>query len=161
MKDTVKILERDQPRTALYRVKTPYELVYIGITDDVGRRMKQHREKHWWPNADGWVEVTWYDTRAEAAAAEKDAIQNEHPRWNRAENSRPTPTVRVARTNRGEAKFKNLISVREAAVLLGVSEKTVRRYVSNGTFVAYRLGPRTIRLDRAQIEDAFVPIPTA
>jgi excisionase family DNA binding protein len=55
-----------------------------------------------------------------------------------------------------------LVSLPEAARLLGgCSERTVRRWISEGRLRAYRIGPRFIRLDLAEVEAMLSPIPTA
>lgn len=50
------------------------------------------------------------------------------------------------------------IGVSEAAQLLGLSVLTVRRYVASGRLRAYRVGDKTIRLDRNDVEAMLVPI---
>jgi excisionase family DNA binding protein len=52
-----------------------------------------------------------------------------------------------------------LISLHEAGELLGVSEKTIRRYVAAGRITGYRLGPRLIRVDRNEVENQLRQIP--
>jgi excisionase family DNA binding protein len=45
-----------------------------------------------------------------------------------------------------------LVSLREAAEILAVSTKTVRRYIAAGDLEAFRLGGRTIRIKAESIE---------
>lgn len=40
----------------------------------------------------------------------------------------------------------------EAADLVSVSPRTIRRYIAAGRLTAYRVGPRIIRLDADQVE---------
>ncbi|SNC71564.1 DNA binding domain-containing protein, excisionase family [Kytococcus aerolatus] len=47
-----------------------------------------------------------------------------------------------------------------AAEHLNVSPRTLRRMVSEGRIPAYRLGPRLIRFDVADLDAALRPIPT-
>ena len=55
--------------------------------------------------------------------------------------------------------LKELFSVREAAEFLGVSDSTIRRYISNGRLQAYRLGDeRLIRIKRQDLERLLSPI---
>lgn len=54
-----------------------------------------------------------------------------------------------------------LLTMRQAADLLGVNERTIRRYISAGRLTAYRVGPRFIRLDRRELDDLFQPVPAA
>ena len=54
---------------------------------------------------------------------------------------------------------KVLFSVQEAAEFLGVSESTIRRYISDGRLLAYRLGEqRLIRIKRQDLEKLLSPI---
>lgn len=53
------------------------------------------------------------------------------------------------------------ISQAEAAEYLGMSVKTVRRYISEGRLTGYRLGNQQLRVDRDEVEALFKPIPTA
>jgi len=48
-------------------------------------------------------------------------------------------------------EFKSLPprpTIKQAAEAIGVHDKTIRRRISEGTLVAYRIGPRSIRVDR-------------
>lgn len=50
----------------------------------------------------------------------------------------------------------------EAAELLGVTDRTIRVYISRGTLRAHRVrGSRLIRIDRADVEALLTPIPSA
>lgn len=53
------------------------------------------------------------------------------------------------------------ISQAEAAEYLGMSVKTVRRYISEGRLTGFRLGNQQLRVDRDEVEALFKPIPTA
>jgi excisionase family DNA binding protein len=55
----------------------------------------------------------------------------------------------------------HLISIGQAAAYAGVSTKTLRRRIADGTIPAVRLGPRAIRVRPGDIEAALRPIPTA
>ena len=58
-----------------------------------------------------------------------------------------------------EEMQKELFSVQEAAEFLGVSESTIRRYVSDGRLLAYRLGDeRLIRIKRQDLDKLLSPI---
>ena len=58
-----------------------------------------------------------------------------------------------------EKMKEQLLSVQEAAEFLGVSESTVRRYISNGQLQAYRLGnERLIRIKWQDLEKLLSPI---
>lgn len=70
--------------TALYRVyDAEGTLLYIGISQNPDVRFGQHSQtKDWWGEVTD-RKVEWLPTRAEAAVAEKAAIQAENPHWNR------------------------------------------------------------------------------
>ncbi len=53
------------------------------------------------------------------------------------------------------------ISIADAAVRLGVSPKTVRRRIADGSLPAYRVGPHLVRLDPAEVDALLRPIPCA
>lgn len=52
-------------------------------------------------------------------------------------------------------------TIAEAAQRTGVSTKTIRRRIADGTLTGYRFGPTLIRLDPAQVDGLLRPIPTA
>lgn len=52
-------------------------------------------------------------------------------------------------------------SLAEAGAYVGVSTKTIRRRVADGTIPAHRIGPRLVRVDLDDVDDAFRTIPTA
>ena len=56
---------------------------------------------------------------------------------------------------------RHWISLNEAAEYLGVQPLTVRRMVARGDLTAYRLGSRLLRFDRAELDAAMRPVPTA
>lgn len=56
---------------------------------------------------------------------------------------------------------RHLVSLAEAGRLLNCSPRTVRRRVAEGTLKAYRVGPRLIKIDAADVDALLRPIPTA
>jgi excisionase family DNA binding protein len=52
-------------------------------------------------------------------------------------------------------------SIAAVADALGCSTRTVRRYISDGRLTGYRMGPRLIRVDMAEVDALLSPIPTA
>ena len=46
-------------------------------------------------------------------------------------------------------------SIAEAGRDWGISPRTVRRRIEDGTLMAYRIGPKLIRLDAAEVAEAF------
>lgn len=59
------------------------------------------------------------------------------------------------------SKGSPFLTVAEAAARIGVNTKTVRRRIADGSLVGYRVGPRLIRLDPAEVDALLRPIPTA
>ena len=53
------------------------------------------------------------------------------------------------------------ITIAEAAQYLGITTKSVRRYIAAGQLTGYRVGSRLIRLDASQVEDLLRPMPNA
>ena len=51
-----------------------------------------------------------------------------------------------------------LLTVREAATLVKVSPLTISRYLRQGRLRAYRVGPRAIRVRRADVETLLKPV---
>jgi excisionase family DNA binding protein len=57
---------------------------------------------------------------------------------------------------------RQLVSISTAAEHLGLSEKSLRRYIANGLITGYRVGQRRlIRVDLHEVESRLLtPIPT-
>ena len=79
-----------EERHALYRFyDAREELLYVGITDEPWRRWREHvRTKPWYPRVKHQA-ITWYEDKAAAEAAEREAIRSECPRFNIAGAVRP------------------------------------------------------------------------
>lgn len=56
---------------------------------------------------------------------------------------------------------RRLESIERAADYIGVSTKTIRRYIAAGRVTGYRTGPRLIRVDLNELDAMLRPIPTA
>lgn len=52
-------------------------------------------------------------------------------------------------------------SLAQASTRTGLSIRTLRRRISDGRLIAYRSGPRVIRLDPADVDRLMTRIPTA
>ncbi|GAB3994433.1 helix-turn-helix domain-containing protein [Nocardioides marmoraquaticus] len=53
------------------------------------------------------------------------------------------------------------LSIEEAADLLSLSVKTIRRRIADGTIPAYHCGNRAIRIRLADLESALERVPSA
>lgn len=70
--------------TALYRIWGEADLLlYIGISNDFGRRWTEHAKKQpWWGEKRRLAVDEWYASRPEAETAETAAIKAEGPKYN-------------------------------------------------------------------------------
>lgn len=67
----------------VYRVYDDADrLIYVGCTNNLFRRLAQQEEMAWWAPQGAKVRAKVYPTQTEGLAAERKAIQTEHPRWN-------------------------------------------------------------------------------
>lgn len=70
-----------RPR-ALYRIfNADGQLLYVGISVDVGHRLACHSRRGWWTEV-ATITVQHFATERQALEAERDAILNEHPLHN-------------------------------------------------------------------------------
>lgn len=53
------------------------------------------------------------------------------------------------------------VPLNEAADYATLSERTIRRYITQGLLTGYRIGPRQIRIDLNELDALFTAIPTA
>lgn len=93
--------EGPQPeRTGVYRIRgDAAELLYIGMTNCLPARWNSHMlYQPWWHEVRA-LSIEYYDSREEAAAAEKAAILAERPKYNKAylmpSRTGPRPKPRV------------------------------------------------------------------
>jgi excisionase family DNA binding protein len=54
---------------------------------------------------------------------------------------------------------RHLTSTTNAATYLGVSVRTIRRYIADGRLPSYRVGPRLVKVDYADLDALLQPIP--
>lgn len=59
------------------------------------------------------------------------------------------------------ASHRRFASLDEAAEYLGVNPRTVRRLIADGRITGYRLGPKLLRVDLAELESSLTRVPTA
>jgi excisionase family DNA binding protein len=55
---------------------------------------------------------------------------------------------------------RRLVGLSEAAANADVSVRTLRRYIAQGRLTGYRVGPRLVKIDLAELERLIRPIPT-
>ncbi len=59
------------------------------------------------------------------------------------------------------SRRRELVTLQDAADHLDVSSKTIRRYIASGRLIAYRVGPRLLKIDLVEVDGLLHPIPTA
>ena len=57
--------------------------------------------------------------------------------------------------------MRTLLTVQDGAARASVSTKTIRRWIARGELNGYRMGPRLVRIDAAELDGMLRPIPTA
>lgn len=62
---------------------------------------------------------------------------------------------------RSTSPTRTLIPMSTAAERLGCSTKTIRRRIADGSLTGYRVGPKNLRVDLAEVEALARPIPAA
>jgi predicted GIY-YIG superfamily endonuclease len=70
--------------TALYRIRGEGSLLlYVGVSDNFGRRWKEHaKQQPWWAEMRSLSVDRWYESRDAAEMAERAAIKVERPKYN-------------------------------------------------------------------------------
>lgn len=66
---------------------------------------------------------------------------------------------RFHRVYRRDPQHTTYVSLAEAARRLGCTTRTVRRRIADGSLTGYRMGPRLIRLDAAEVDALLRRIP--
>jgi excisionase family DNA binding protein len=67
------------------------------------------------------------------------------------------PRVQVSK----KAPRRTLISIEQAAEILGCTDRSIRRWIAEGRLPAYRLVNKLVRLDADDVYGLLRPIPTA
>jgi excisionase family DNA binding protein len=60
-----------------------------------------------------------------------------------------------------QATDKKNLTLKEAAEWYGVSERSLRRRIDDGSLRAWKIGPRSIRVAAADVEALARPVPAA
>lgn len=93
---------------SVYRLfASPGDLLYVGTTSNVGRRLKDHRRKSWWSRVTR-IRVTEFPSRYDAEHEEWVAIRREQPSENVACNT-ITAAALVERTPYSIAELMRLL----------------------------------------------------
>lgn len=123
-------------RTALYRFFNAEDvLLYVGITKNFGQRWINHASsKPWWTEAQRHT-AEWFETRCDAAAAEKRAVVDERPKYNIVHKPkaprRPVPRQPVPPKVHADLSA-DYWDTADVAAYCGVTPQSVRTYRSRG-----------------------------
>ena len=60
----------------------------------------------------------------------------------------------------GAQRAVEFCTIGQAADFLGLTERSIRRYIADGKLPAFRLGEKQIRIRVADVDTLLVPIPT-
>ena len=113
-------------QTYLYEAYDAFgNLLYVGITNDLKRRLNEHRRSAKWWNEQTEVRHTYYASRDEAKEQESRVIADRSPGFNIAETDKHAEAVRVSWQKRKEQKRnapRFIVSPRETVALLSVQQ---------------------------------------
>ncbi len=122
-------------RYAVYRCYSDQgELLYVGQSGNLGRRLARHAQKIWFLHVRG-ITLEWYADELDALKAERRAIHVEHPKYNIQHRDARTLTAPSPR-QRGPQPDKVADTIRshpdwdnpKIATRCGVSVRTVQRW---------------------------------
>ena len=125
--------------------------IYVGVTDDFKKRMRQHSEKAWFSEVASH-DIHEFHDRAIAEAVEAKLIGDLKPRYNMRGTNRKNPDRNYVNRRREWA------SIQETAEYIGVTERTVRQMIADGRLNGYRNGKRLVRLDLVEVDAAMRPM---
>jgi hypothetical protein len=94
--------------------------LYVGISSDATWRQIAHQRTAGWWRQVRRIEISEpYATRADALAAEAQAIRTERPLWNQQHHPAPVADRPVAPSQSGKALFKRLAAAQRQAEAAG------------------------------------------
>ncbi len=124
------------------------ELLYVGTTNNLERRMQSHRyDKPWWPNVAD-IQTETFASAVEAVEAERAQIKSLEPKHNvihhgsYPENRQPCMSTPISGKKLGRARVNAILSHRELAIRAGLSPTTVLKLENAEISTPH---PRTIR----------------
>lgn len=140
--------------TALYYIYGVADLLlYIGISNDFGKRWKQHARKQPWWGEKRWMTTLWYDSRPEAEAAETAAIEAERPKYNKVHAARsPEPEYLVEPGVPAPADLPGWLTVAEAARRYGCSDMAIYQAHRRGVLEGQRFWRTSLLVSENDLE---------
>ena len=144
--------------TALYRVYGETDLLlYIGISNNFGRRWREHAKKQpWWGEKRRLTVDEWFPFRSDAEAAEAAAIRAERPKYNKTHNVQRPAKRRSAEYLSIAASAEPptpLATSAEVAVYLEMSEWKLATLRRQGSGPPCRILGRSPRYNWKDVEE--------
>lgn len=65
----------------VYVLQSATEVVYVGCTSNIGKRLSEHQRKPWWPDIIT-IDIQCYATQRAGLDAERSLIETLNPRYN-------------------------------------------------------------------------------
>ena len=137
-------------KTCLYRhFDERNTLLYVGISLNAVKRLAEHRNMSKWFYDISRVEFTWFDTREEALIAERHAVTNESPIYNK--NLRAgvkkvieEKTAEKREEHRNAITYKVVVlnpvyTINDAARVLNISDAALRQKIEKNEIGAMLL----------------------
>ena len=128
-------------RYAVYRCYSDAgELLYVGVTGRLGRRLGDHIQKAWFTQVRGMT-FEWHAEELDALNAERRAIHVEHPKYNVVHRNNATlaPPVSSRQSNRKPSGRNAKLTTEEQALNLLIADPSLRGARMGGE-LARRLG---------------------
>ncbi|MFB7845493.1 GntR family transcriptional regulator [Streptomyces sp. NPDC056053] len=138
-------------KAAVYRLyDAGGTLLYVGLSGNPTKRFLGHRaDKPWWPEVNTHT-LQWFNSRDDASVAERDAIADERPRYNKAHNE-TLDDVQAAIYSKREIFERGFSDYRPLAVLIedeideGVWVADARLPASRVLMQRYRVSAATLQ----------------
>lgn len=141
---------------ALYRIWGDGDLLlYIGISNDFGRRWKEEaKQQPWWPEMRRLTADAFFESRAQAEAAEEAAIRTEGPKYNK---RHVTPGSRAAEREEVLALLNSrlkplFLTYKQAAALMDVSMSKLFQMIRAGEITPVPLSKQVRRIATVECE---------
>jgi predicted GIY-YIG superfamily endonuclease len=104
-----------EPAGYLYRHYHPSgDLIYVGITQSLSKRTNAHLSKAAWKDFICLIVIEPFATREELLEAERAAILNEFPKYNKILNGHRHPVQELTRRQANDQRYRNVIAHRNA-----------------------------------------------
>ena len=117
-------------------------LLYVGISNHVGRRTDDHAKHSGWFERIAKIDVKRFDSRSEALSAERTAIVAEAPLYNVQHKPKLpaiTPIYVTKENITRSVVLRPLYDVARAAEVLGISTRAVKLEIESGALGSFEL----------------------